>query len=120
MVLSRPSGRLHRLHRPQPQSGREADFIIPPVADDAIEFSWRIDGDVATVLRLVVHGERRKGRGRATYTDWEASLPATVSRINLWSKNADATRFWKAMGFINPHNFANEDGSCSMSKSLDE
>jgi hypothetical protein len=95
---------------------KENDFIIPPIPDDGIEFSFVIDGNVAKVLRLVVHVERRKGRGSAKYKEWEASLPDEVTRVELWSKNEEATLFWKAMGFVDQYELNNEDGSCSMIK----
>jgi hypothetical protein len=97
-------------------TSRRTNFITPPIPEDGVEFAWRIEGAVATVLRLVVHGERRKGRGSAKYKAWEASLPKTVTRVELWSKNSEATLFWKAMGFVDQHSKANEDGSSSMIK----
>jgi hypothetical protein len=95
---------------------RRTNFITPPIPDDGIEFSAVVHGNVAKVLRIVVHGERRKGRGSAKYKEWEASLPEAVTMIQLWSKNEEATLFWRAMGFCSMHETPNEDGSSSMIK----
>jgi hypothetical protein len=88
--------------------------------EGGVTFTWYLkDEHTIAIGRLIVHGLRRNGEGKRTYETWERSIPRQITKVELWSKNPEATAFWSAMGFRDDHNLNNEDGSCCMSKIIE-
>ena len=95
-------------------------MLAPPIPANGITFSWYVkDETTLSIANFVVHSKRRDGTGTRVFRDWEASIPPQFTKIELRAKNEDAHKFWLAMGFENDFE-PNEDGSCCMSKKVNQ
>lgn len=66
--------------------------------------AWRLPDGQATIDFLSIpERHRRTGLGTMVYQVWENTLPQGT-RIELYAVDADASRFWRSLGFTGEDN----------------
>lgn len=91
----------------QPTAGGRAGYLFASYMahNPDIAFATWVAGPDRAVVDLLRVPDRlqRRGIGSKVYRLWEDTLPEGMS-IELFAVDADASAFWRTLGFVGPDN----------------
>lgn len=96
--------------------------MLAPNPKNGVTFHWHVqDEETLAISNFVVHGKRRDGTGTRIFKEWEASIPAQFTKIELRAISEDAEAFWASLGFTpHPQLGRNCDGELYMVKPVNQ